>query len=97
VRLSGPSGKAVSVDWSTVATAQPEPGVDFEAAAGTVTFAPGETTATISIVVHGDVAVEAGQAWGAEWGAVVLSNPVDASFGSGLFATLGLFLIVDDD
>ena len=40
VSLSAPSGNTVTVDWTTGATAQPEPGVDFEAASGTVVFAP---------------------------------------------------------
>ena len=97
VALSAPSGNAVSVDWATAATVQPEPGVDFEAASGTVVFAPGETSKTVSIVVYGDLVDEPGQLWGAEWGAVAFSNPTNAVFGQGYLASVGLALIVDDD
>jgi CSLREA domain-containing protein len=97
VTLSAPSGNIVTVDWSTGATVQPAPGVDFEAASGTVVFEPGETTQTISVVVHGDLLDEPGQLWGAEWGTVAFSNPTNATFGSGSLARTGLALIVDDD
>ncbi len=97
VSLSAPSGNTVTVDWTTGATVQPEPGVDFDAASGTVVFAPGETSKTIPIVVHGDLVDEPGQFWGAEWGIVAYSNPTNASFGQGLFASTSLALIVDDD
>ena len=97
VSLSAPSGNTVTVDWATGATVQPEPGVDFEAASGTVVFAPGETSKTIPVVVHGDLLDEPGQLWHAEWGIVTYSNPTNARFGQGIFAAAGLAVIVDDD
>ncbi len=55
--LSGPSGKPVTVPWSTsngTATA----GSDYQAASGTITFAPGETLKSLSVNVIGDTVVE---------------------------------------
>ena len=57
VSLSGASGSPVTVNYSTqngTATA----GSDYVAANGTLTFAPGQTSRTISLVVNGDAAVE---------------------------------------
>lgn len=98
VRLSAPSGQTVTVSWATVdGLAQPEAGVDYAPGSGTLTFAPGETSKTVPFVVHGDTVDEPGQLWNAEWGGIQLSAPVNAGFGSGLFARLGLALVVDDD
>ncbi len=97
VTLSAPSGLTVTVHWTTAATTQPEPGVDFEAASGTVTFLPGETSKTVAITVYGDVVPEPGALFGAEWGAITFTNPVNTKFGTGSLASTGLFLIVDDD
>ena len=41
VELSEASSLPVSVDWATVETVQPEAGADFDAASGTLVFAPG--------------------------------------------------------
>ena len=96
VELSEATSLPVSVDWSTVDTVQPQPGVDFEAASGTLVFAPGETSKVIPITVYADALDETGQLWGAEWGAVAFSAPVNATLEAG-FGSLALALIVDDD
>lgn len=49
------------------------------------------------VVVYGDTIKEPGQACGAEWGAVRLSSPTNATFGSGTFAKIAFALIFDDD
>jgi hypothetical protein len=49
------------------------------------------------MVVYGDTIDEPGQLWGAEWGGIRFANPVNAKFGSGILATIGLGLIADDD
>lgn len=57
ITLDTAANADVSVDWTTAddtATA----GTDYEAASGTVTFAPGETSKTVSVTVTGDKAVE---------------------------------------
>ena len=98
VELSAPSANTVTVDWATVdAAGEPEDGVDYESASGTLTFAPGETSEVVPITVFGDTVDEPGQLFGAEWGAVSFSNPTNAEFGSGFFAAYALALIADDD
>lgn len=48
VRLSKAAGEPVRVDYATT-TGTARPGRDYEPASGTVTFAPGETRATVEI------------------------------------------------
>ncbi|MCB0975995.1 MAG: PKD domain-containing protein [Acidimicrobiales bacterium] len=95
VRLSAPSTDTVTVDWATATGAQPEAGVDFEAASGTVTFAPGETEKDVDVTVYGDTLDEVG-IWGAEWMGVTLSNSVNAVLPGG-WGNLAFGVIVDDD
>jgi hypothetical protein len=97
VTLSAPSAATVSVAWATAVSPGLVAGVDFEAASGTVTFAPGDTEEVVSITVHGDEVDEPGVVFGAEWLFLQLSSPVHASFGSGFFATVAHGFIVDDD
>ena len=96
VTLSEPSTSTVTVDWATASGEQPAAGLDYQSESGTVTFLPGETEATVTVTVNGDTDVEPGQAYGAEWLGVVLSNPVHASLGDG-WARVGFGLIIDDD
>ncbi|MDZ7673970.1 MAG: Calx-beta domain-containing protein [Acidimicrobiales bacterium] len=97
VTLSAPSGQTITVEWTTTDTAQPEPGIDYTPASGTLTFLPGETDKSVPVTVHGDVVDEVGQLWNAEWGTVAFSSPTNTTFGAGALASTGLFLIVDDD
>ena len=96
VSLSGPSNQVVTAEWVTLygpgvePPAPAEPGVDFTAASGTVTFAPGETSATIEIVVAGDLVAEP-----TEYVVVSVRNPTNASMGG--FWGLGFAVVVDDD
>jgi hypothetical protein len=53
VALSRASGLPVSVNYGTV-DGTAKAGEDYEAASGTLVFAPGETTKTITIVIKGD-------------------------------------------
>src|SRR5262249_12957406 len=53
VALSRASGQPVSVQYGT-ADGTARAGEDYEAASGTLVFAPGETTKTITIVITGD-------------------------------------------
>ena len=73
VTLSAPSTKTVTVDFAT-ADGSALAGSDYQAAAGTVTFAPGETLQTITVNVKGDQLVEAQENF-----FVNLSNPANAS------------------
>lgn len=73
VTLAEPSAGSVTVQYATsdgTATA----GSDYAGASGVLTFAPGETSKTISVVVFGDTVLE-----GDEGFLVTLSNPSGAA------------------
>ncbi|MFG1477938.1 Calx-beta domain-containing protein [Xanthobacter sp. V4C-4] len=87
VSLSAPSDHAVSVRYATrdgTALA----GSDYEAQAGTLTFAPGQTSAMVHVPLIGDATVEADERF-----TVVLSRPSGATLAD-RFAT---GIIVNDD
>ena len=96
VTLSGPSAETVTADWVTVfapgvgPSAAAEPGVDFAAAGGTVTFAPGDTSAVVEVTVFGDVVDESD-----EYVVVAFGNPTHARMGG--FWGLGFAILADDD
>ncbi len=76
VTLSKASTTPVTVQYATsngTATA----GQDYTAASGTITFAAGETSKTVNVVVAGDATVE-----GDETLTVTLSNPSGATIGT---------------
>ena len=84
--LSAPATQAITVDYHTVpGTADAS---DFTMASGTVTFAVGQQTATISIAVTPDTVAE-----GNEQFSVVLDNV----HGATLADATGVGTIVDDD
>jgi hypothetical protein len=60
VRLSAAYDQAVTVNYAT-ANGTATAGSDYQAKSGSVTFAPGETIKTITIVVNGDKAKEANE------------------------------------
>jgi hypothetical protein len=87
VTLSEPATGTVTVNYATAdGTAQASH--DYEAAAGTLTFAPGETSKTITVAVKGDTQVEAHETF-----FVNLSGAVNAVIGDGQ----GLGTIFNDD
>jgi hypothetical protein len=53
VALSGPSAQTITMNYST-ADGTATAGVDYTAASGTLTFTPGQTSKTITVVVRGD-------------------------------------------
>ncbi|MDO6469979.1 Calx-beta domain-containing protein, partial [Neptunomonas phycophila] len=78
VTLSNPSDAPVTVDYASqdgTATA----GLDYTAVTGTLTFAPGETTQTITVPVTDDYLAE-----GSETLDMVLSNPSNATIADGV-------------
>jgi Calx-beta domain/PASTA domain len=87
VTLSTSASQAISVNYST-ADGTAVAGADYTAAAGAITFAPGETTKTVAVPVVGETAFE-----GTETFAVNLSNPSLANVGDGS----GVGTIVNDD
>ena len=100
VLLSRPLDVPVSVDWATddtlTAPGQATGGADFTSAAGTITFEPGETTATIDVEIIGDLDSEPPLLYG-EWGIVAFSNPSNATIDTSGLLGLGVFIIIDDD
>lgn len=67
VTLTGASAFTTSIDWST-ADATAIAGSDYQAGSGTVSFAPGETAATISVSVLGDVVHEGDETFQVQFG-----------------------------
>ncbi|MBM7841752.1 beta strand repeat-containing protein [Herpetosiphon giganteus] len=87
VSLSNPSATAVSVNYSTLAGTALS-GTDFTPAAGTLNFAPGELTKTVTVVVLGDLLDEADETF-----TLVLSSAT----GGATLGTVGTATIVDND
>jgi hypothetical protein len=87
VTLSAASDVPVTVNFAT-ANGTAKAGEDYDAQSGTLTFAPGETTRTISIVVRGDKKKEANETFF-----------VNLSGASGAFALdwQGIGTILDDE
>jgi uncharacterized protein YhjY with autotransporter beta-barrel domain len=72
VTLNAASASAVTVDYATAdGTAD---AADYQAASGSLTFAPGQTSRTLSVAVHGDALVETDETFN-----VVISNATGAS------------------
>jgi probable HAF family extracellular repeat protein len=87
VTLSAPASGPVTVHFATgngTATA----GADYTAQSGTLTFAPGQTTATVTVAVHGDVTAEPNETFRGS-----LSQPA----GAVLADSQGVGTIVDDE
>jgi hypothetical protein len=87
VSLSAASGLPVTAAWTT-ADGSALAGSDYTAAAGNLTFAPGETTRTITVAVLGDAVVEPDESF-----SVALSGASGAAVTDGS----GLGTIVNDD
>lgn len=69
VTRSGPSDGAVSVAWATAAGSAASPG-DFQQGSGTLSFAAGETSKTISVTTVDDLQAESEESF-----SVTLSSP----------------------
>jgi urease beta subunit len=87
VTLSAASGLSVSVDFATADVSAVAPG-DYQSQTGSLTFNPGQTTKTITVLVNADVAIEALETF-----TVALSGPVNASLATGT----GTGTILNDD
>jgi len=87
VTLSAASASTVTVNYATADGTATAPG-DYAATSGTLTFAPGVTTQTVTVNVVGDTTPE-----GNETFTVTLSAPTNATIASGT----GTGTILDDD
>lgn len=87
VTLSAASNEPVTVDFAT-ADGTAAAGSDYQAASGTLTFVPGETSKSIQVLVNGDTVFEPNETF-----VVNLTNPNGATIGDGQ----GVGTIVNDD
>ncbi|MDH1231120.1 putative Ig domain-containing protein [Stenotrophomonas sp. GD03930] len=87
VTLSAASALPVQVQYATANVTAVAP-TDYTAASGTLSFPPGTTTQTITVLVNGDTTVEPDETF-----QVNLSNPVNASVADGS----AVVTIVSDD
>lgn len=87
VSLSHALPTTVTVDYAT-ADSTATAGSDYDAAAGTLTFAPGETSKTVDVRVRGDEAMENDEAF-----FLTLRN----ASGAGIATPVAAAVIVDDD
>lgn len=89
VTLGAPSERTLEVDWATAngtATAVS----DYDAGSGTVTFAPGDTSESVSVTAKGDFVVESNETF-----VVNLSSPDPSDMPIG--DAQGVATIVNDD
>ncbi len=93
VTLSTPSDRIITIDYAT-ADGTAIAGVDYQATSGTLTFDPGQTTQTITVLVFGDVVDELDETF-----FVNLSNATQGGQPApGLITRpTGIGTIVDDD
>jgi len=75
VTRTGDTSAATSVDYMTTDGSAAQK-ADFEFAAGTLTFAPGETSKTITVLINEDMFSEGTETFG-----ITLSNPSGATLG----------------
>ena len=87
VNLSAASGQMVTVSYGT-ADGTATAGSDYVATSGTLTFNPGETTKTITVVINGDTVPEPNETF-----FVNLSNAVNAT----MVDAQGLGTVLNDD
>jgi hypothetical protein len=87
VTLSAVSGQTVTVNYAT-ADGTAAAGTDYAAATGTLTFTPGQTTQTVTVLVNGDTDFEQSETF-----SVNLTTPANATISDGV----GQGTITNDD
>jgi hypothetical protein len=88
VTLSAASAQTVTVNYNTENGTATTADNDYQAASGTLTFAPGEVSKTINVTIVGDNTVEPNQTF-----SVTLTSPTNA----GIIDGSGTGTIVNDD
>jgi hypothetical protein len=96
--LSYQSSQTATAEWRTVVApnaspsfgAQADPATDYTPSSGTITFAPGQTSQSVTIPVTGDTIAEPD-----EYFVVSFANPTNAGIG-GVYG-LGFCTILNDD
>ena len=87
VTLSAASGQTVTVDYAT-ADGTATAGSDYQSTSGTLTFNPGQTTQTITVLVNGDTTFEQNETF-----VVNLTTPANAT----ILDNQGVGTITNDD
>jgi hypothetical protein len=87
VTLSVVSGQTIAVKYATTAGTATL-GSDYQAVNGTITFAPGETSKPLTLLINGDSQVEPDETF-----FINLSNPVNAT----IVKAQGVGTIINDD
>ena len=87
VTLNTVSGRSVSVDYATENNSAVSP-ADYAAAGGTLTFAAGQVSKQVTVMVNGEALDEANETY-----FLTLANPINATFADGQ----GVGTITDDD
>ncbi len=95
VTLSAASGQAVTVNYAT-ANGTATAGSDYTAASGTLTFAPGEISKTITVLVTGDTAVESNESFFVNLSAATAATLADAQGAGAILNDDGPGLAVND-
>lgn len=88
VSLSSPFSQTISVQYATADGTATVADNDYQATSGTLTFAPGEITKTVTVLIKGDTKIEPDETF-----FVNLTNPVNATIGAGQ----GVGTIINDD
>jgi subtilisin-like proprotein convertase family protein len=88
VTLSNPSDQTVTVDYATTDGTATTADSDYDAAASTVSFDPGQTAETVDVTVNGDLTHESDESF-----TVDLSSPSNGN----VLAGSGTGTILDDD
>ena len=88
VTLSNASSQTITVAYATADASATLADDDYQAAGGTLTFTPGDTSETFTVLVNGDVALEPDETFLVQLGAAT-----DATIADGL----GQGAIVNDD
>jgi serralysin len=89
IRLSEPAPSALSMTYTTV-NGTAVAGTDFVARSGSVSFAPGQTTAYVTVQVFGDTVIEGSQTFG-------LAVQPAAVIASGSAGAVGQATVLDAD
>src|SRR5205814_8228637 len=76
VSLTQASSQTVTVNYATADGTATVAGADYQAASGTLTFAPGQTTQTVTVLVNGDTVVEPNETF-----TLTLTSPGGATLG----------------
>ncbi|NND69600.1 MAG: hypothetical protein HKN19_18555 [Halioglobus sp.] len=97
IELSNACDREVMVNWTTIDDlGQPEPGIDYEADAGVLVFAAGQTAATIPFTIYGDEDFEPDSPE-PETAMIELSGPTNARLGAAPTDAIANISIRNDD